>query len=81
MSAPPRTSASTNLNHVEPSLTLDEKPPRPLGLLDQVALWGSFGMSLLLPVAAVFVLRPFGVPAMSLAAALTAVVLGSVLGD
>ena len=45
-----------------------------------MALWGSFGMSLLLPVAAVFVLRPFGLPAMSLAAALTAVVLGSVLG-
>jgi nucleobase:cation symporter-1, NCS1 family len=80
MSASPRMSATTNAEHVEPSLTLDEKPPRPLGLLDQVALWGSFGMSLLLPVAAVFVLRPFGVPAMSLAAALTAVVLGSVLG-
>ena len=80
MSAPPGTSAITSVDHVEPSLTLDEKPPRPLGLLDQVALWGSFGMSLLLPVAAVFVLRPFGVPAMSLAAALTAVVLGSVLG-
>ena len=45
-----------------------------------MALWGSFGMSLLLPVAAVFVLRPFGVPPMSLAAALTAVVVGSVLG-
>ena len=80
MGAPPGTSAITSVDHVEPSLTLDEKPPRPLGLLDQVALWGSFGMSLLLPVAAVFVLRPFGVPAMSLAAALTAVVLGSVLG-
>ena len=80
MGAPPGRSAITSVDHVEPSLTLDEKPPRPLGLLDQVALWGSFGMSLLLPVAAVFVLRPFGVPAMSLAAALTAVVLGSVLG-
>ncbi len=80
MSAPRGTSAITSVDHVEPSLTLDEKPPRPLGLLDQVALWGSFGMSLLLPVAAVFVLRPFGVPAMSLTAALTAVVLGSVLG-
>jgi nucleobase:cation symporter-1, NCS1 family len=80
MGAPPGTSAITSVHHVEPSLTLDEKPPRPLGLLDQVALWGSFGMSLLLPVAAVFVLRPFGLPVMSLAAALTAVVLGSVLG-
>ena len=58
MSAPRGTSAITSVDHVEPSLTLDEKPPRPLGLLDQVALWGSFGMSLLLPVAAVFVLRP-----------------------
>ncbi len=58
-------------------LTLDEKPPRPLGLLDQVALWGSFGMSLLLAGRCRVRVAPFGVPAMSLAAALTAVVLGS----
>jgi nucleobase:cation symporter-1, NCS1 family len=76
-----RTTATAEATaHVEPGLTLDEAPPRPLRLLDQVALWGSFGMSLLLPVAAVFVLRPFGVPPMSLAAAVTAVVVGSVLG-
>jgi nucleobase:cation symporter-1, NCS1 family len=67
--------------HIEPALTLEEPPPRLLGVLDQVALWGSFGMSLLLPVAAVFVLRPFGVAPMSLAAALTAVVVGSALGS
>jgi nucleobase:cation symporter-1, NCS1 family len=73
--------SATTTQHVEPSLTLDTTPPKPLGLLDQIALWGSFGMSLLLPVAAVFVLRPFGVPQLSLAAALTAVFVGSVLGS
>ena len=80
MTAPTTTTAPAGTAHIEPALTLEESPPRPLGLLDQIALWGSFGMSLLLPVAAVFVLRPFGVAPMSLAAALTAVVVGSALG-
>jgi putative hydroxymethylpyrimidine transporter CytX len=62
-------------------LTLTTEPPRVLGLADQVALWGSLGVSLLLPVAAVFVLRPFGFPELSLAAALTAVLVGSVVGS
>jgi nucleobase:cation symporter-1, NCS1 family len=80
MSASTRTTGTGDAAHVEPGFTLDTTPPRPLGLVDQIALWGSFGMSLLLPVAAVFVLRPFGVPPMSLPAAMTAVVVGSVLG-
>jgi len=66
---------------VEAPLTLDLTPPRPLGLRDQLTLWGSLGVSLLIPVAALFVLRPFGFPALSLAAALTAVVVGSLLGS
>jgi len=51
-------------------------PPqrRLLGALDQAVLWGSLGVSLLLPVAAVFVLRPFGLPELSPIAALTAIV-------
>jgi NCS1 family nucleobase:cation symporter-1 len=65
----------------EPPLTLDLAPPRPLDLRDQVTLWGSLGVSLLIPVAALFVLRPFGFPQLSLAAALTAVGVGAVLGS
>jgi len=65
----------------EAPLTLDLAPPRPLDLRDQVTLWGSLGVSLLIPVAALFVLRPFGFPEMSLAAALTAVVVGALLGS
>jgi putative hydroxymethylpyrimidine transporter CytX len=66
---------------VEAPLTLDLSPPRPLDLRDQVTLWGSLGVSLLLPVAALFVLRPLGFPQLSLAASLTAVVAGSLLGS
>jgi NCS1 family nucleobase:cation symporter-1 len=65
----------------EAPLTLDLAPPRPLDLRDQVTLWGSLGVSLLIPVAALFVLRPFGFPQLSLAAALTAVAVGALLGS
>jgi putative hydroxymethylpyrimidine transporter CytX len=62
--------------------TLDEgPPPRLLGLFDQMALWWNLGISLLLLVSATFVVTPFGVPPLSLAAALTAVVVGSVIGN
>jgi len=61
--------------------TLRSAPPRPLGLADQAALWGNLGISLTLPVAAAFVLAPAGLPALSLAAALTAVLVGSLLGS
>lgn len=61
--------------------TLLSVPPRPLGLADQAALWGNLGVSLTLPVAAAFVLAPAGLPALSLAAALTAVVVGSLFGS
>jgi len=62
--------------------TLEEAPPpRLLGLFDQMALWWNLGISLLLLVAATFVVEPFGVPRLSLAAALTAVLVGSVLGN
>lgn len=70
----------TAATDVDAPLTLTTEPPRTLGLADQIALWGSLGVSLLLPAAAVFVLRPFGFPELSLAAALTAVVVGSVVG-
>ena len=52
--------------------------PRTLGFLDQIALWGNLGVSLLGPTAALFVLadrKP-----MSLLAAFVAVVVGTLIG-
>ncbi|SEP13510.1 purine-cytosine permease family protein [Trujillonella endophytica] len=57
-------------------LTLTEAPGRSLGLRDSLGLWGNLGVSLLLPVAAVFVVLP-GRP---LAQTLGAVVVGAVVG-
>ena len=63
--------------------TLDEgPPPRPLGLLDQTALWGNLGISLLLVVAGTFLLAPDpSLPPLPLAAALVAVLVGAVIGN
>lgn len=63
----------------EPGRTLEDSQPRTLGVLDLVALWGNLGVSLLGPTAALFILEPTGVR-MSLLAAFTAVILGSVIG-
>ncbi len=60
----------------EPGLTLADEQPRTLGFLDQTALWANLGISLLGPVGAVFIL----LPGMSVLAALTAVVIGSIIG-
>ena len=57
-------------------LTLGEPPARLLGLRDTVGLWGNLGISLLLPVAAVFVV----LPDRPLALTLGAVVVGAVIG-
>ena len=61
----------------EPPITLDQQPARVLGLWDQTALWGSLGVSLLLPVTATFLVAP----GMSLLAALMAIVVGTVIGN
>jgi putative hydroxymethylpyrimidine transporter CytX len=58
-------------------LTLDEAPPRTLGLRANLGLWANLGVSLLLPVAAVFVVLP-GRP---LAVTLAAVVVGAAVGS
>ena len=65
--------------HAEVPLTLDEPAPRALGLLDQLGMWGNLGVSLLGFTGAIYVLYPVG-PAISLGAALTALLLGTVLG-
>jgi NCS1 family nucleobase:cation symporter-1 len=64
----------------EPGLTLAEPPPRTLGFVDQVALWGNLGLSLLGPLGALFVLAPVGVPPLSLTAAFVAVLVGTAIG-
>src|ERR1700712_4633351 len=60
--------------------TLTEVAPRTLGLLDQLGLWGNLGVSLLGFAGALAILQPTGASPLSLPAAVTAIVVGSVLG-
>jgi NCS1 family nucleobase:cation symporter-1 len=69
----------TGDDHAEVGVTLADPPPRTLGLLDQLALWGNLGVSLLGPAYAYYVLVP-GARQLSLVAAFTAVVVGSIIG-
>lgn len=65
-----------------PRTLVEAPPPRLLGLWDQTALWGNLGISLLLLVAATFVLAPDPtLPPLSVGAALVAVVVGAVIGN
>jgi nucleobase:cation symporter-1, NCS1 family len=66
----------------EAPLTLAEPVPQALSLIDQFGLWGNLGVSLLGFTGAIFVLQPggSGTPLMSVAAALTAIVVGTLLG-
>jgi putative hydroxymethylpyrimidine transporter CytX len=67
--------------HAEAPLTLDEPAPRALRLVDQLGMWGNLGVSLLGFTGALYVLYPVdGGPALSLGAALVALVIGTVLG-
>ena len=68
--------------HAEAPRTLDEPVPQSLTAIDQFGLWGNLGVSLLGFTGALFVLRPGGpgTPGLSLAAALTAIVVGTILG-
>src|SRR5271165_7185666 len=68
--------------HSEVARTLAEPVPQALSLLEQFGLWGNLGVSLLGFTGAIFVLQPAGAgtPELSLAAALTAIVVGTVLG-
>ncbi len=68
--------------HAEVARTLNEPVPQVLGLWDQFGLWGNLGVSLLGFTGAIFVLQPngTGTPELSLLAALSAIVLGTVLG-
>src|SRR3954453_9954965 len=61
----------------EAPMTLAEAPVRRLGIRDGLGLWGNLGISLLLPVAAVYVVVPGG----SLVVTMAAVVVGAVIGS
>jgi putative hydroxymethylpyrimidine transporter CytX len=72
---------TATLDRTEAPLTLQEPPPRALRLVDHLGLWGNLGVSLLGFTGAFFVLYPFGSgPGISLAAAFTALLLGTLLG-
>ncbi|GAA3719661.1 putative hydroxymethylpyrimidine transporter CytX [Nonomuraea antimicrobica] len=64
----------------EVPLTLEGRPPRTLGVLDQGALWANLGVSLLGFSGALVLLDPLGNAPLSLAAALVATVVGSLIG-
>ncbi len=68
--------------HSEVSRTLAEPVPQALSAVDQLGLWGNLGVSLLGFTGAIFVLQPggSGTPELSMAAALTSIGLGTVLG-
>jgi putative hydroxymethylpyrimidine transporter CytX len=60
----------------EPGLRLADPQPRTMRFLDHTALWGNLGISLLGPLAAIYVVAE----GMSLLAAFTAIVVGTVIG-
>lgn len=68
--------------HSEAPKTLAEPVPQALSLWDQFGLWGNLGVSLLGFTGAIFVLQPngSGTPMLSLAAAFTAIIAGTILG-
>jgi NCS1 family nucleobase:cation symporter-1 len=67
-------------DHAEVPHTLEEPAPRALRLIDQLGLWGNLGVSLLGFTGAIFLLVPIAEPGMSLGAAITALLIGTVLG-
>jgi len=65
-------------NEVAP--TLDGPVPRTLGLLDQGAFWANLGVSLLGFAGVLAVLQPAGAPQLTIAAAVTATIVGTAIG-
>ncbi|GAA3121584.1 cytosine permease [Nonomuraea salmonea] len=64
----------------EVPLTLEGEAPKTLGVLDQGALWANLGVSLLGFSGALLLLDPLGNAPLTLAAALVATVVGSLIG-
>ncbi len=72
---------TTTDRHADVGPTLESPVPQTLSFFDQLGLWGNLGVSLLGFTGALFVLHPGdGSTTMSLAAGVTAIVLGTALG-
>ncbi|MGZ4575448.1 MAG: cytosine permease, partial [Mycobacteriaceae bacterium] len=71
------TARSARARISEPPPTLEQAPSRTLGVSAQLGLWGNLGISLLLPVAATFIVAS----GQSLLATLLAVVVGAAIGS
>jgi nucleobase:cation symporter-1, NCS1 family len=80
MSATTDSRPAVDVGHAEAPNTLTEAAPRTLSLLDQLGFWGNLGVSLFGLTTAVTVLAPYGVPQLSLPAAVTALIVGTVIG-
>lgn len=70
---------SVDLSHAEAPLTLEQQAPRALTLFDQVGFWGNLGVSLFGLTLAVYTFT-IGQGGLSLPAAFTALVAGTVIG-
>jgi len=66
----------TLVRNEEVGKNLSYEPPKVLSLFDQFSLWGSLGITLTIPAAAVFVLHPYGAPTLTFPAALLAILIG-----
>ncbi|WP_441251422.1 purine-cytosine permease family protein [Kitasatospora sp. McL0602] len=77
--APPLDALTTSVERPEAPLTLDTAPPRTLGFRDQFALWGNLGVSLIGFTSAATVLGAPG-SELSFTAAVTAILVGTVIG-
>ena len=72
--------SSTATSSTEAPATLTEVAPRTLSTVDQLGLWGNLGVSLLGFAGGLAILQPSGVAPLSMPAAVTAIVTGSLLG-
>lgn len=72
--------ADARTRSTEAPFTLDRPAPRALGLFDQLGMWANLGVSILGFTGAIYILYPTAGPALSLGAALLALVVGTVLG-
>src|ERR687893_1453719 len=68
--------ATSTTGAAEAPLTLTTEPPRPLGFLDQLAMWGNLGISLFGPLTGALVATTTG----SVGLAIAAIVVGCALG-
>ncbi|GHH65220.1 cytosine permease [Streptosporangium violaceochromogenes] len=75
------TSDVIDSKHAEAPLTLDQPPPRTLGVLDQGAFWANLGVSLLGFSFALILINPLGGGSpLTFTAALVAALVGSLIG-